>query len=121
MSWMRRHLVTILFSVLVALQAVSTVVLLVSLSRLDSIQASVGAPRYASDNVADQLSKKVLRVTICDSAGENCADTSITKVSATPNSRMFPSDPTLSDRTTFGLVVTSPDPARPQQPQPQRR
>jgi hypothetical protein len=116
---MRRHVVTILFSVLVALQAVSTVVLVVSLSRLESIQARVSEPRY-SDSVADQLSKRVLKVTICDSAGENCADTSVTKVSATPSSRMFPSDPTLSDRTTFGLVVTSPDTVRPQ-PAPQRR
>jgi hypothetical protein len=110
MVWMRQHLLTILFGALVVLQAVGTLMQVVVLSRLDSIRSGVwNSSRFIGENITNDLKSIVLKVAICDTSGRNCADTSVAKVTTTPNFRTSPSDPMQFTTATYGLVVTNPD------------
>ena len=100
MTWLRQHLLTVLFVTLVALQASTAAMQYIAITQLESIRFNVKwtADRGAED-IAHELGKSPLKVTVCDEDGKHCAGTSVAKVS--------PPVRGLGSAVTYGLLVTT--------------
>jgi hypothetical protein len=91
MNWVRQNIVTALLGTLVALQAGSALMLFISMRHMEGIRSSVGySTRYVAEIVVSELSKTVLKVAICDTDGKRCAETTVAKVTTSPNFRVSP-------------------------------